>query len=81
MLLQYYLFFFINSIFFNEILKYNLKSDGKEPPEEIIKYEDVEKVIINDECTNAISTDMLLISFWDLKNRNNDNILFKEKFT
>ena len=65
----------------NEILKYNLKSDGKEPPEEIIKYEDVEKVIINDECTNAISTDMLLISFWDLKNRNNDNILFKEKFT
>ena len=65
----------------NNILKLNLKSEEKSNPEEIIKYEDVEKVIINDECTNAISTDMLTISFWDLNNRNNDNVLFKEKFT
>ena len=58
-----------------------MKSEGKDDPEEIIKYENVEKVIINDECTTAISTDMLIISFWDLKNRNNDNVLFKEKFS
>ena len=47
----------------NNILKFNLKSEGKDDPEEIIKYENVEKVIINDECTTAISTDMLIISF------------------
>ena len=64
----------------NNILKLNLK-EAKNYTEEIIKYEDVEKVIINDECTNAISTDMLTISFWDLNNRSNDNVLFKEKFT
>ena len=55
----------------NNIFKLDLKSEGKQP-EEIIKYEDVENVIINDECTNAISTDMLTVSFWDLNNRNND---------
>ena len=65
----------------NNIIKFNLKSEGKDEAEEIIKYENVEKVIINDDCTTAISTDMLIISFWDLKNRNNDNVLFKEKFT
>ena len=64
----------------NNILKLNLK-EVKNNTEEIIKYEDVEKVIINEECTNAISTDMLTISFWDLNNRSNDNVLFKEKFT
>ena len=64
----------------NNIMKLNLKLEENNV-EEIIKYEDIEKVIINDECTNAISTDMLTISFWDLNNRNNDNVLFKEKFT
>ena len=65
----------------NNIFRLNLKSDGKIPPEELIRFETVEKVIINDECTRAISTDMLTISFWDLKEKYNDNVLFKEKFT
>lgn len=64
----------------NNIFKMYFWTDEK-IPEEIIKYEDIEKVIINDECTNAISTDMLTISFWDLNSNNNDNVLFKEKFT
>ena len=64
----------------NNIFKIYFWTDEK-IPEEIIKYEDIEKVIINDECTNAISTDMLTISFWDLNSNNNDNVLFKEKFT
>ena len=64
----------------NNIFKINLKNE-ESVPEEIIKYEEIEKVIINDECTNAISTDMLTISFWDLNNRNNNNVLFKEKFS
>ena len=63
----------------NAIIKLNLISEENNF-EEIIKFENIEKVIINDECTNAISTDMLTISFWDLNNRNNDNVLFKEKF-
>ena len=62
----------------NSIFRYNFKSDQSE---ELIRYENVEKVIINDECTRAISTDMLTISFWDLINKYNDNVLFKEKFT
>lgn len=64
----------------NNIFKIYFWTDEK-IPEEIIKYEDIEKVVINDECTNAISTDMLTISFWDLNSNNNDNVLFKEKFT
>ena len=49
--------------------------------QEIVQFEDSAKVIINDDCTKAISTDMLIITFWNLENPNNDNILFKEKFT
>ena len=63
----------------NAIIKLNLNSEENNI-EEIIKFENIEKVIISDECSNAISTDMLTISFWDLNNRNNDNVLFKEKF-
>jgi WD40 repeat protein len=65
----------------NAISRYNLKTDSKNNPEELIKYEDVEKIIINEECTNVILTDMSTISFWDLKSKNNDNVIFKEKFT
>ena len=65
----------------NNIFRYNLKIDSKNNPEELIKYEDVDKIIINEDCTNAILTDMMTISFWDLKNKNNDNVIFKEKFT
>ena len=65
----------------NNIFRYNLKNVSKNNPEELIKFEDAEKIIINEECTNAISTDMLTIAFWDLKNKNNDNVIFKEKFT
>ena len=56
----------------NNIFRYNLKNVSKNNPEELIKFEDAEKIIINEECTNAISTDMFTIAFWDLKNRNND---------
>ena len=66
----------------NCIYRYKLdQNDKNNQIEEIIQFEDSEKIIINDNCTRAISTDMLTITFWNLKERNNDNILFKEKFT
>ena len=67
----------------NLIYKYKLfQNETLNQLEEIIHYEEeAEKVIINDDCTSAISTDMLTIIFWNLKEKNKDIVLFKEKFT
>ena len=75
---QHYLYYASKNI----IYRYKLiKNETYNQFEEIIKFDDAEKVIINDDCTMAISTDMLIIAFWNLKAKNNYNILFKEKFT
>ena len=70
---QKYLYYSIR----NGILRYDLSNDNVE---EIIQFEDAEKVIINDNCVEAVSTDMLTITFWNLNQKLNDNVLFKEKF-
>ena len=70
---QKYLYYSIR----NGILRYDL---SKNNVEEIIQFEDAEKVIINDNCIEAVSTDMLTITFWNLNQKLNDNVLFKEKF-
>ena len=65
----------------NSIFRYKLgQNDENNQLEEIIQYDESEKVIIDNECTKAISTDMLTVTFWNLNERNNDNVLFKEKF-
>ena len=37
-------------------------------------------VIIDDDCISAFTADMKNIIFWNLKEKNNNYILFKEKF-
>ena len=65
----------------NTIYRYKLIQDAaKNQIEEIIKFEDSEKVIINDDCTEAATTDMKAIAFWNLKEKDNVNVIFKEKF-
>lgn len=50
--------------------------------EEIIRFnEEVTKVIIDENCDDVLSTDMLTINFWKLNARTNNNVLFKEKFS
>ena len=73
---QHYLYF-ANK---NSIFRYKFQNETLNQPEEIIKFEDSEKVIINDNCTEAVTTDMKTVNFWNLKEKNNYNILFKEKF-
>ena len=66
----------------NSIFRYKLlQNETLNQLEEIVKYEEAEKIIINNECTSAISTNMSTITFWNLKENNNDIVLFKEKFT
>ena len=75
--LQY--FYYANK---NRIYRLSLNQNGTyNKVEEIIQFEDSEKVIIDDDCTQAMTTDMLTISFWNLEKKNNDIVLFKEKFT
>ena len=75
--LQY--FYYANK---NRIYRLSLNQNGTyNKVEEIIQFEDSEKVIIDDGCTQAMTTDMLTISFWNLEKKNNDIVLFKEKFT
>ena len=51
--------------------------------DELVKFheEEIRKVIINDDCISAMSTDMLTINLYKLNVDNADNSLFKEKFS
>ena len=65
----------------NYIYRYKLQQNTKNVRSEIvIQFEDAEKVIIDDECISAITTDMKNIIFWNLKEKNNNYVLLKEKF-
>ena len=51
--------------------------------DELVKFheEEIRKVIINDDCISAMSTDMLTINLYKLNVDNADNSIFKEKFS
>ena len=66
----------------NSIFRYKLlQNETLNQLEEIVKYEEAEKIIINNECTSAISTNMSTITFWNLKKKNNNIVIYKEKFS
>lgn len=56
---------------------------GDKLNEKIRFNEEVNKVIIDENCDDVISTDMLTINFWkiSLTKENNVNVIFKEKFS
>ena len=62
---------------------FRLKLNKKEDFYELVKFndEEINKVILDENCESAMSTDMLNINIHKLKVDNEDNTIFKEKFS